>query len=57
MKAAFSVFWTFLRAWSGDSAYDVYTRRQRALGRPPLSREAFYLDALQRKYSGVTRCC
>ena len=57
MKAAFTAFWSFLRAWSGDSAYETYARRQRALGRPPLSREAFYLDGLQRKYSGVTRCC
>jgi uncharacterized short protein YbdD (DUF466 family) len=57
MKAAFGAFWTFLRAWSGDSAYDTYARRQQALGNTPLSREAFYLDALQRKYSGVSRCC
>lgn len=57
MKAFAASLWSFLRAWSGDSAYDVYTRRQRALGNTPLSREAFYLDALQRKYSGVTRCC
>ena len=57
MKEFAASLWSFLRAWSGDSAYDVYTRRQRALGNTPLSREAFYLDALQRKYSGVTRCC
>ena len=57
MTAAFSAFWSFLRAWSGDSAYEIYARRQRALGRNALSREAFYLDGLQRKYSGVTRCC
>jgi len=57
MKAALSAFWSFLRACSGDSAYDVYARRQRALGKKTLSREAFYLDGLQRKYSGVTRCC
>ena len=57
MKAAFTAFWTFLRAWSGDSAYETYTRRQQALGKPPLSREEFYLDALQRKYARVSCCC
>jgi uncharacterized short protein YbdD (DUF466 family) len=57
MKAAFTAFWTFLRAWSGDSAYETYTRRQQALGKTPLSREEFYLDALQRKYARVSRCC
>ena len=57
MIAAFTALWSFLRAWSGDSAYETYARRQRGLGRTPLSREAFYLDGLQRKYSGVTRCC
>ena len=57
MKAAFTAFWSFLRAWSGDSAYETYTRRQQALGKTPLSREEFYLDALQRKYARVSRCC
>ena len=57
MKAALSALWSFLRAWSGDSAYETYTRRQRVLGRQPLSPEAFYLETLQQKYSRVTRCC
>jgi uncharacterized short protein YbdD (DUF466 family) len=57
VKALASSLWRFLRAVSGDSAYETYERRQRALGRAPLSREAFYLDGLQRRYSGVSRCC
>lgn len=57
MKGFVSTLWAFLRAWSGDSAYDTYARRQKTLGRRPLSPREFYLDGLQRKYSGVTRCC
>lgn len=57
MKALVSAAWTWVRAVSGDSAYETYARRQRALGRTPLSREAFYLDGLRRKYAGVNRCC
>ena len=49
--------WELLRALSGDSAYETYARRARGLGRTPVSREAFYLDALRRRYSGVSRCC
>lgn len=57
MKALVSAMWSWLRAVSGDSAYETYARRQRATGRTPLSREAFYLDGLRRKYMGVNRCC
>jgi uncharacterized short protein YbdD (DUF466 family) len=49
--------WTWLRAVSGDSAYDTYARRQRALANQPLSRRAFYLERLERRYSTITRCC
>lgn len=54
MTAALRVFWSWLRAWSGDSAYEAYLRRA---GPVPLSREAFYLEALQRRYSTINRCC
>jgi uncharacterized short protein YbdD (DUF466 family) len=57
MRALCAGVWAYLRAWSGDSAYETYERRQRALGKTPLSRRDFYLDGLQRRYSGVTRCC
>jgi hypothetical protein len=47
--------WRLLRAWSGDSAYEDYLSRP---GHGPrLSREAFYLDSLRRRYSRPTRCC
>jgi len=44
-----------LREWSGDAAYDSYLARP-ARG-PRLSREAFYLDSLRRRYDGPSRCC
>jgi Selenoprotein, putative len=60
--------WIWLRQVSGDAAYDNYLRslrraaahdslaRTRASGEP-LSRADFYLDALRRRYSTVSRCC
>ena len=47
-------FWRFLRAWSGDSAYETYLARTPG---PHLSRRSFYLDSLQRRYRGPSRCC
>jgi uncharacterized short protein YbdD (DUF466 family) len=60
--------WTWLRQVTGDAAYDNYLRSmQRAdacdspasmqAPREPLSRADFYLDALRRRYSTVSRCC
>ena len=50
--------WLALRDWCGDSAYDRY---RSAAGRRqdtrPLSRKAFYLDQLERRYSRPSRCC
>jgi uncharacterized short protein YbdD (DUF466 family) len=57
MRAVLSSVWTWLRAVSGDSAYETYLGRQRALGRAPLSRKAFYLETLDRRYATISRCC
>jgi len=57
MRAVLAAVWTWLRAVSGDSDYETYLRRQRALGRAPLSRKAFYLETLDRRYATITRCC
>jgi uncharacterized short protein YbdD (DUF466 family) len=54
LRAGVARLWAFLRAVSGDSAYDEYARRA---GAPALSREAFYLDRLRRRYTGPNRCC
>ncbi|MBJ7415474.1 MAG: putative selenoprotein [Niveispirillum sp.] len=45
--------WTVLREVSGDAAYENYAARDQ----PLLDREAFYLSELERRWSGVNRCC
>lgn len=49
--------WTYLRAVTGDSAYETYRARAGRQSPPPLTREQFYLDRLRRRYAGVSRCC
>jgi uncharacterized short protein YbdD (DUF466 family) len=54
----FLPLWQALRDWCGDSAYDRYlraARRQRHAA--TLSRKAFYLEQLERRYSRPSRCC
>jgi hypothetical protein len=48
--------WSWLRAVSGDDAYEAYVSRPGRRGARP-SREEFYVDELRRKYSRVDRCC
>jgi uncharacterized short protein YbdD (DUF466 family) len=55
--------WWALRQIFGDAAYENYLRslqRNELHGRgiaAPLSRDEFYLDSLQRRYSKINRCC
>jgi uncharacterized short protein YbdD (DUF466 family) len=51
--------WSWLRAVSGDDAYERYLTHHalRHQGQQPMSRRAFYEDAQRRKWSGVSRCC
>ena len=57
LKAALCTLWRRLREWSGDAAYETYLAR--AGGGKPLSREAFYMEGLRRRYqsSQPNRCC
>ena len=57
LRSALRTLWRRLREWSGDAAYETYVAR--AKGREPLSREAFYLDGLRRRYQSgqPNRCC
>jgi uncharacterized short protein YbdD (DUF466 family) len=57
VRAALRTFWRRLREWSGDAAYETYLAR--AGSGEFLSREAFYLDGLRRRYqsSQPNRCC
>ena len=57
VRSALRTLWRRLREWSGDAAYDTYLARA---GRAePLSREAFYLESLRRRYQSgqPNRCC
>lgn len=51
--------WRGIREWCGDAAYDRYLRSQaRRHGEPNVaSREQFYLEQLQKRYSRPSRCC
>jgi len=51
--------WAFLREVSGDDAYERYLRHQAEAhpGERPLSRKAFFGQELERKWSGIRRCC
>ncbi len=51
--------WRWLRAVSGDDAYESYQRHHAArhAGEPLLSRRAHYEQMQRRKWSGVSRCC
>jgi len=49
----------YLRQLTGDDAYERYLmhHRQHHGSEPELDRRTFYLLEMQRKWSGVTRCC
>ena len=52
-------FWRGLRDWCGDSAYERYLRaaKQNSGTREVLTKEQFYVDQLDRRYSRTNRCC
>ncbi len=55
-KAA--TFWRRLREWCGDAAYERYVRAAtRHAQNCVATREQFYLQQLERKYSKPNRCC
>lgn len=61
-RAVVAKAWWWLREVSGDAAYEDYLRRSRrseaaTCAGPPLTREQYYLDALRRRYTSVSRCC
>ena len=59
LRRGAAAIWSWLRAASGDDAYERYRAHQalRDAGEPALSRRAFYEDTQRRKWSGVSRCC
>lgn len=51
--------WSYLRAVSGDDAYERYLAHQATEHpeQPPMSRKAYFAECQERKWTGVTRCC
>jgi len=49
----------FVQQVMGEDAYDRYCRHLRATGSttPPPTPQQFYLESLERRYKGVSRCC
>lgn len=59
LKRCVTDIWMGIREWCGDSAYERYVQAQEAISRSSslLTREQFYVDQLDRKYSRPNRCC
>lgn len=60
MTNALRHIWQMLRRLSGDDAYERYLAHWQARHAgegAPLDRHAFYRSELERKWSGVRRCC
>ena len=57
--AVLSQLWRGIREWCGDAAYENYIRScvKHRREKESLSREEFYVQQLQRKYSRISRCC
>jgi uncharacterized short protein YbdD (DUF466 family) len=59
LKAGARRLWRGIREWCGDAAYERYVRShaRNSCGLSLLSREEFYIEQLQKRYSRVSRCC
>ena len=65
IKKLLSPLWRSMRQLSGDDAYERYLQHyaehyQNVLEvevEPPLSKEAFFKDWQDKKWTGVKRCC
>jgi uncharacterized short protein YbdD (DUF466 family) len=51
--------WSYLRAVSGDDAYERYLAHHAAAhaGEAPMSRKVYFTERQKQKWTGVTRCC
>lgn len=59
MLRGFGAGWSYIRAVSGDDAYERYLVHHAAEHpeQEPLSRKAYFTERQQQKWTGVTRCC
>ena len=51
--------WLGIREWCGDAAYERYLKSQKRTTCTALllTREQFYVEQLQKRYSRLSRCC
>ncbi len=51
--------WRGLREWCDDAAYDRYllSKSRHCSDQSALTREEFYVEQLNRRYSRPSRCC
>lgn len=57
-KRGLENFWQGLREWCGDTAYENYRNGAVRTGhKDVLSREQFYVERINQKYSRPSRCC
>lgn len=54
-----STAWKYLRAVSGDDAYERYLAHHATAhpDQPVLTRKAYFKERQRQKWSGITRCC
>ncbi len=71
IRSGFKNFWWWFRQVTGDAAYENYLRRsaKRTKAHPVCEEkcghaaagvataEEFYLERVQRKYTGISTCC
>ena len=59
MWMAVARVWLGIREWCGDAAYERYLKSQKraTCTAALLTREQFYVEQLQKRYSRVSRCC
>jgi uncharacterized short protein YbdD (DUF466 family) len=51
--------WHYLRAVSGDDAYERYLEHHASAhaGEPLMTRKEYFAERQRQKWTGVTRCC
>jgi uncharacterized short protein YbdD (DUF466 family) len=55
----FIALWKYIRAVSGDDAYERYLDHLAAHhpGEQPVTRKVYFAERQRQKWTGVTRCC
>ena len=59
MQKAIKLIYLFLRRLSGDDLYDLYVMNHKQCSNKHklMSKQQFYQATLDKKWSGIKRCC